>query len=170
MRRGQAEMLEWFPRMFLMAVAVIIIVMLVRVYTNRDVDAPDLHRAAYLYRLYYDDVIMFSDVKTHRVYPGIVDVSKLTPKHLDDIFSEKPPGQDWAKISSRIDVIPIKGCAIAPVTIYNNELTYDKYVLLTDVQFGGGATREDAVFPVTLKDGTRTCAGQLNITIVRPNS
>ena len=169
-RRGQADMLEWFPRIMMMTVAVIIIVMLVRVYTDRDVDTPDLHRATYLYRLYYGDIIMYSDPKTMRVYPGIVDVSKVTTEKLDAVFNERDPAQVWAKISSRITIIPAEGCAVSVPVAYNNKETFDKFSLLSNVQMAGGATEDDVTFPVTIKDGARTCAGLLNITIVRPNT
>jgi hypothetical protein len=170
MKKGQAEMLDWFPRIILMAIAVIIIVMLVRVYTSRDVEAPDLHRGVYLYRLYYDDIIMYKDERTGRVYPGVVELPKVTGEKLNRIFSEREPNAEWSKISSLITVTPEQGCGMSELKVYNNELTYRKFEQQTNWQLKGAATREDVVFPVTLREGTRTCAGKLNISIVRPNT
>ena len=170
-RRGQAEMLPWMVRLGLMLVAVVVIVMLVRVYTDRDADSAQLHRAAYLYRIYYGDVIMRSDRITGRIYPGTVDVEKFTSSRLDEIFQEKG-GRDSSKITSMMTLTLRDGCpfSISEPTIYNDKKSYDLYSAQTGLSGPGAATEERVVFPVNARKGSQECAAQLNITIVRPNS
>ena len=61
-RRAQAEMMEWFPRIIMLVVAVIVITVLVNYYSNRDVEGDAVERAAMIYRLYYDgNLIMYKD-------------------------------------------------------------------------------------------------------------
>ena len=172
-KRGQAEMTDWIIRILFMAAAVVVIVMLVRSYADREIDSSQLGRSAYLYRLYYSDVIMYKDSVTGRIYPGVVDMSKLTTARLDGIFVMKEPSDDRAMIASHITATPRDGCAMASRDIYNNKDTYD-----ANVNFAGGsgpndrgrATAELVLLPVTLKDGGAECPGFLNITIVRPNT
>jgi hypothetical protein len=158
MRRGQAEMLSWMPRLIMVAVAVVIIVSIVYVYTQRDLKAEQMHRAAYLYRIYYSDVIMFS--QGARIYPGIVDMAKFNQERMDLMTYEKTFAQ--------LKVSPGQGCAVQQKTIYTNKLAFEEGKVW-QLQGAGGRNLENVVYPVTLKDGTRECAGTLNITIVRTN-
>jgi hypothetical protein len=163
MRRGQAEMLDWFVRLMVMTVAVVIVVMLVRIYADRHVEADQTQRAAYLYRIYYDDIIMHSD-QSSRVYPGVVDMHLATSERLDAVFI-------GGKMASEIVLSPQPGCSIAARTIYNDKTTYDQYrPWATSLKGSGGATMENRIFPVVLKDAGLRCAGTMDITIVRPNS
>ena len=175
--RGQAEMLDWFPRLIMMTVAIIIIVVLVRVYTDRDVNVPELQRGTYLYRLYYSPIIMYQDTTTTRVYPGIVDATKFTSKILDDVFAEKEKPEDTSKtskISAMLELTPQKDCSIsiAENPIYNDKATFGAYLQFAKlgVPQDGSATMEVASYPVTLRSGNTDCRATLNITIVRPNS
>jgi hypothetical protein len=169
MRRGQAEMVEWLTRLVMLAVVVVLITLLVRVYTERDIESSQLQRGAYLYRIYYSDIIMYRDAATTRVYPGIVDLSKFTDQRLNDVFVEREPADAIAKIASSLTVTPSQACSLPQQTIYNNKNTYDLYAA-NAMQGIGGATAEIDTFPVTLKSGGTECAGVLNITVVRPNS
>jgi hypothetical protein len=169
-RRGQAdEAWEWFPRLIMFAVAVVVIVIMVRVYTERDVEAPELARAAYLYRIQYGDIIMYHDNETRRVYPGIVDMRKFTDERMDATFVKKEPSEDRSMIASQLVLTPMKGCAIPAKTIYNNRKTFELYAHI-NAQGQGGATQESDTYPVTARDGGTECGALLNITIVRPNS
>jgi len=159
-RKGFAEVLEWIPRLLLLLIALTIIVILVRYYADRTIDAADLERNTYLYRIYYDDIIMFSD-ETGRVYPGIVDIRKFTEKELNDVF-----GID-KKISSCLTLLT--SCT-TDTPVCHDKATFDQY--LPFARFGtlgpGSATIQETIFPITIHpDG---CTGSLNITIVRPNS
>jgi hypothetical protein len=167
-RRGQAELLEWVMRVILMIVAVVIIGALVRVFVDKDVDAADLHRTTYLYRLYYGDVIMYEDNMTGRIYPGVVDLSKATSERLDAVFVQEPQ-REWAITSSEIILAPNSGCLLKQRAIYNHKETFDYY---SKWQVGGkgGARKETLSLPVTIRDGGIECAGMMNITVVRLNS
>jgi hypothetical protein len=166
MRRGQAEALEWLPRMILLTVAVIVIVMLVRTYVNRDASSAQTATAAYIYRLYYDDIIMYSDPVTKRVYPGIVDVEKFTTKNLDTVFVEKENPMEPSRMSAKI-VLSSNGCG--EHVIYNDKSTYEQYILFIGSDAGRSYV-QSTIFPVTVRSGTMRCKGSLNITAVRPNS
>ncbi len=164
MRRGQADYLEWFPRLIVLAVAIVVIALLVRYYSNRDIDAAQMDRAAHIYRIYYDDIIMYSDPQTKRVYSGIVDMGSMDEKRLSDVFSNS------SRIGSCITTKPDPGCGIAEKTICQNKVVYDLGTSQMEETGIGAATREVATFPVTLKDGEMRCTGVLSITVVRMNS
>jgi hypothetical protein len=155
-------MLEWFPRMIMMAVAIIVIAMLVRYYSNRDVDAASMTRAAHLYRLYYGDVIMYQDGTTKRVYPGIVDMSKFTDERLKEVFNTD------ARLSSCI-ITKSSECPQYDKTICFNKELFELSSAQASLIGPGGASVETHTYPVTIKDKETTCLGSLNITIARPN-
>jgi len=160
-------------RLAVMLVATVVIVLLVRVYTNRDADSPALMRGAYLYRVYYDgNIITYADPQTGRVYPGIIDVDRFTTAQLDKTFNERQQGRDFAKIASTMTLSITSQCpySIAEPTIYNNKDTYTLYSALTGLKGPGGATSENIILPVNARKGAQDCAAQLNITIVRPNT
>jgi hypothetical protein len=169
MRRGQmAESLPWFIRIMMLIAAIVIVVMLVRVYTNRHVESQELHKNTYLYRLYYSDLIMFSDAKTTRVYPGIVDYNKLTDQRLDETFP-KPVEREDAIIASKIVVTP--KCSLAPKTAFNNKESFEHFKAFDGTLGGaGGAIQETFTFPVTARQDKTACQATLEITIVRLNS
>ena len=157
-------MLEWFPRLIMLLVAVIVIVMLVRFFAYREVDASELHRASYAYRLYYDnDLLAYRDPVTGRAYPGVVDYARLTERLLDEGYG----------ITGRISsAVTVTGACVETRTVYHDKATYDQFIGFA--RFGtlgpGGATMEERLTPITIIDGSERCAGTLNITIVRPNS
>lgn len=159
MARGQAEMLEWIPRLLMMMVAVLVIALLVRYYSHREIDEAPLARSAYIYRLYYDDLLMYADPVTKRVYPGVVDLEKFDGRILERTFQ--------GRISSEI---VLTGCHAR--TIHHNQTMYLQYLPLAQAGIAGpgSATMEAAVFPVTIRHRQAACPGMLNITVVRPNT
>lgn len=88
-KRAQAEMLEWFPRLILLTIATVLIVVITSYYAGREVDSAQVEMNAHFYRIYYDDIIMYKDPATGRVYPGVIDKSKFTEARLTDIFKTK---------------------------------------------------------------------------------
>lgn len=161
-RRGQAEMIDWFPRLLLLLIAVIIIAMLVRYFADREPETADLHRTSYLYRLHYDGHLFTYKDSVGRVYPGVVDLEKLSTERLNGIFGLH------AKISSRIIVNSSCGSKEA----WHDRDTWEQYIGFA--RFGtlgpGSATVQDELLPVTVVSGEDRCAGIMNITIVRPNT
>lgn len=167
MRKGQATMLYWLIRLGVMIVAVAIIVIFVRTYTNRDIEAASLHRSSYLYRIYYDDIIMYKDA-TGRVYPGVVDANKFTDTVLDDVFYEKESPDIPGKISSRIIITP-QDCSLPQKTIYNDQHTFNLYFEQVGV-ISASATLEEKDFPVTIKENAVECPALMQVSIVRPST
>ena len=154
-----------------MIVAMVIIAALVSVYTNLPAESPGIARAVYAYRIFYSDIIMYKDTVTGRVYPGIVDQSKLTPTRLDDVFKERLAGASIAKIAGAVTVTPKAPCTTTAVTLYNDKNTWDVAEPMSGVSGKQGSTREELLFPITLRSASGvTCAALLNITVVRPNS
>ena len=160
-RRGQAEMLEWFPRLIMLAVAIVVIALLVRHYANRDVDVANVSIAAHEYRLYYGDVIMHQENETKRVYPGIVDLRKFSEERLTDTFNSD------ARISSCL-VLSSSQCPQFDETICFNRNLYDLHLAQARLEGASGASVRNVVYPVTLRMDAQSCPGFLNITIVRP--
>ena len=166
MRKGVAEFLEWFPRLMLMIVAVVIIVLIVRSFTDRDVKAQELHAETMLARLYYDDIIMFSD-QTGRIYPGIVDKNKFESLNQSNPFEST----GLTKTGARLEVEPDGACGIAEEQ-YIFPATFNQYYSLAaaGVQGSQSGTIVNVLWPVTVVDGNTECITTLNITIVRANS
>lgn len=163
MKRGQAEMLEWIPRLLMLFVAVLVIALLVNYFSDRDIDATEIHTASYFYRIYYDgNLVMHADKDTGRAYPGVVAVEKFTESRLDDLYGEAP-------ISSKLTLTST--CSGEKI-IYHNQRMYDERIPFA--RFGttgaGSATVTEHVIPVTVRSGVGSCPGWLNVTIVRPNS
>jgi hypothetical protein len=158
--------MDWLFRLVMMAVTIIILIMLVRVYTNRDADAPELHRATYLYRLYYDDIIMYSDPVTGRVYPGVIDLAKFNDGALNNVFVLRSVPN--TRISSKLILTPERDCLIPSKTIYNNKEVFERNFFYTATMKGGN-TKENFTMPVTVRE-SRTCAANLLIHVVRSNS
>jgi hypothetical protein len=175
-RKGYAaEILPWLVRLGILIIALVAIAALVQVYKSRDLDAAKLDRAAYLYRLYYDDSIMYQDPLTKRVYPGIVDFDKFTSGSLDAAFSQQrgdDPSTATDAIASRLILQPGSDCFKRDlVMVYDAERTFFQYEpLANSLQMAGGASMEDVQYPVTIRDKGQDCQGLLNITVVRPNS
>jgi hypothetical protein len=165
--KGQAEMLEWIPRLLMMLVAIIVIAMLVRYFALRDIDTPEMSRAAYVYRLYYDpNLLIVTDDATGRAYPGVIDIAKFTSARIDAVYGVN------GKISSALTLTgPCVPGEKHEITIYHDKDTYDKNIGFA--RFGtigpGGSTIEERLLPVTIAAQTR-CYGILNITAVRPNT
>ena len=157
-------MLEWVPRLVLMTVAVVVIAFLVTYYADRDVDEAALARAAYVYRIHYGNVIMYTDEHTKRVYPGTIDMSKFTSVRLDDVFVQRTGKRIASELTLSSDGVT--------TTIYNDKRTYDQYLPLAQnaVAGVGSATMETVTWPVTVKTGEERRPGTLKITVVRSNS
>src|SRR3989338_539518 len=166
-KKGQAEALEWVPRLVVMSIAVVIVVMLVRYYTSRDIQGTDTATAAYLYRIYYDgNIITYVDPETKRAYPGVIDLQKFTDNRLDTVFSGKRRNGE-SKIASKIILYDKPGNEIK--TIYHDKKTYDQYAWTKGVEGGQGAAQREEQFLITIKDGSSEQLGRLHIIIVRPN-
>lgn len=162
-RRGVAEVtLEWFPRLIMLAVAIVVIALLVRHYANRDVDVANVSIAAHEYRLYYGDVIMYQENDTKRVYPGIVDLRKFSDERIAETFSSK------ARLSSCL-VLTSGQCPQFDETVCFNRDLYDLHLAQARLQGASGASVRNVIYPVTLKLDAQACPGFLNMTIVRPN-
>jgi len=161
MRKAQAEFMEWFPRLILLLVAIIVIALLVRYFSDREVDAAGVHMETYITRLYYDDILMYKDPTTGRVYPGVVDLTKFTPDRVNVRYGTT------GKIAS---AITLTGCHESQ--IFHDKTTYDKNMPLARafVGGGGGAQFVEILYPVTIRKDNDQCLGTLNITVVRPNS
>jgi hypothetical protein len=158
MRRAQADVVAWFPRIFLMLVALVIIVMLVRTYTDRQSSSPETSRAVLIYRLVYSDLLMAEDA-TGRVTVGVVDMSKATQATIDAVFNYD--GRLAAKITFTSHACPFTGTAL-----FVDEDTYAVHA-----PFGNtlrkGTTREEKLFPVTLRKDDMACAGVMNVSVVQ---
>lgn len=162
-RRGQTDaVIVWFPRLIMLAVAVVVIALLVRHYANRDVDAAQVTIAAHEYRLYYGDIIMYQEEDTKRIYPGIVDLQKFSNERLAEVFSSEARLSSCLAISSR-------ECPQFDETICFNKNLYDLHLAQANLQGASGANVRNIVYPVTLRMDAQACAGFLNMTIVRPN-
>jgi len=161
-RKGQAEMLEWFPRLILLLVAVVVIATLVIVFTNRTTDSPELGRAAYAYHIYYSHLIMLQDEQTGRVYPGIVDTKKMESVVFDEVFVQ-------SNIGATITMTPIDGCPLQSIKKIHNSNIVDASGFSTSVNGIGASTREQFTFPITITSDATSCAGTLVIDVIRKN-
>lgn len=161
MKRGQTALTDWIPRILMTLVAVIVIVVLVRYFADRDPDAAELHRASYLYRIHYDGNLI-THTENGRTYPGVIDFTKFSRNRLDEVFGKH------GKISSRL----ILNSSCASEEIYHDRETWEQYVGFA--RFGtigpGGATLQEEILPVTVVADGERCPGMLNVTIVRPNT
>ena len=156
--KGQAEFMEWFPRLILLLAAIVILALLVRYFADRDLDPSEVHIETYLARLHYDDIIMYSDA-TGRVYPGVIDYEKFNSSPIDEAYGIT------GAISSKLT---LTGCE-------NEEIYHDQNTYINAKPFSipigpGGSTVKEQLFPVTIKSALGDCPGTLNITVVRPNS
>ncbi|HIH23609.1 TPA: hypothetical protein HA251_01100 [Candidatus Woesearchaeota archaeon] len=171
-RRAQAEMMEWFPRIIMLVVAVIVITVLVNYYSNRDVEGDAVERAAMIYRLYYDgNLIMYKDPLIGRTYPGIIDLERFDEKRLADTYSGRSALSDESRIAACLELNWTQG-RHEPRVICTDRRTFEKYSPLAQSGlFGaGGASMERASFPVTIKDKSSLAPGTLTITVVRRNT
>ena len=171
-RRGQAELIEWFPRVVLLAVAVIVIVVLVSYYSNRDASSADTERAARLYRLYYDgNIFTYTDQQTKRVYPGVVDLQYFTDQRLAGIFVGRSALSGESRVASCLTLTWDDGSA-PERTVCDDKATFGHYLPLAQLGAVGAqsATMDNVTLPVAIRDGATLSAGRLNIVIVRSNS
>jgi hypothetical protein len=155
-RRGQAEMLTWIPRLFLMAVALFLIVFLVRFYSDRDVDAAQVERASVIYALYYSDLIMASDDLTKRVEPGVVDLDKINDKILEDAKFPK-------NIGVKVTIVHNGGSTEA----YANKQLFQTYEGFAKGTTRGDISGETRIWPVAIDQDGKRVHGQLTIAVVR---
>lgn len=170
--RGQAEMIEWFPRMILLVVAVVVIFVLVNYYSNREIDGGGVERSALLYRLYYDgNLIMYKDPLTGRSYPGIVDIRSFDEKALAAKFPGRTALAQESRVAACLELVSDQG-PYQPRTICTDRQTFEHYKPIAESGMGGpqGASIERASFPVAIKDGTTQSSGTLTITVVRRSS
>jgi hypothetical protein len=156
-------MLEWFPRLIVLTVAVVVIALLVRYYTNRDVDSAQIVMTSHIHRLYYDDIIMYADETTKRVYPGTVDMDHFTEDRLKAAFPSH------AKLGSCLTSVPEQGCSLSNTTICYNELIVQQGDAMAGQTGAGAPSILTEAFPVTLKKGAMRCRGTLAIHVVRLN-
>lgn len=158
-------MIKWFPRLILMVIAVVVIALIVRHYANRDVDGSEVSRAAYIARLYYDDIIMYTDEETKRVYPGIVDREKFTAERLEQFFEPRSSLIGVGSIASRLELVT----AGETIVIYTDQKTYEQYIGFAQagVMGRGSGTYETLMLPVSVRTGNDLGPGTLNITVVR---
>lgn len=165
-RRGVVKAVEWIPLLIITMIAIVAIAMLVRHYSGRDVEAHQIAIASYLQRVYHDDLLMHEDLQTGRVYPGMIDESKLTPQVLDDIWKEDRKS-GFGAISSHITI----DAPCLQYEIYNNKETYEHFLPIArrGIMGPGGATMRHESLPVIIR-GMQVCHGKMNITIVRPHS
>ncbi len=156
-------MIEWIPRLIVLLIAILIIALVVRSYTQRDVEAGPVHIAAYLARLERDEnLYLWTDPSTGRATPGVVDAAKLVPGALDQFSTAT------GTISSKVQV---NGSCIAPYEDTHDRVLYDRFFALAtqEVKGAGGAMLHRQSLPVTIIKGDERCAGMMTITVVRPN-
>lgn len=171
-RHGQAEMLDWFPRIVLMVVAVVVVVVLVNYYSNRDIDASGVERAGLLYRIYFDgNIITYKDPLTGRVYPGIIDIASFD----ETLLAKKFPGRSALSGESRVAACLGLSADTGPYqarTICTDKAMVDHYLPLAEngMTGPGSATMERVTLPISIKDGASLSPGKLIITVVRRNS
>lgn len=171
-RRAQAEMMEWFPRIIMLVVAVIVIAVLVNYYSNRDIEGERVERAAMIYRLYYDgNLIMHKDPLVGRTYPGIVDLERFDETRLAAKYTGRSALSDESRLAACLDLNWTQG-PYKPRVICTDRRTFEKYLPIAQSGLfgGGGASMERAVFPVTIKDKSSFAPGTLTITVVRRNT
>jgi hypothetical protein len=158
-RRGAAEMLPWLIRLAVLAVAVIIIVLLVVTFRDREIDASNVQIASTMYRLYYGDTIMAE--QEGRAQPGIVDMQKVAGATLGELYGD-------TNIGVRIIAKPDAGCAFGERTVYANEQLFLRYFLLpTSPTATAKRQAEELITPATLVDGTARCPGTIAIAVAR---
>ena len=157
-------MLEWFPRLILLTVAVIVIALLVRYYTNRTVESAEVSVASHTYRIYYDDIIMKSDAATKRVYAGVVDVNRFTEERLNAVFGAHN------QLGSCLTIKPAPGCGIAVEPICYNEDVYLRATAASGQSGGQGALQQTIIFPVTIEKDQERCPATLEIDVARFNT
>ncbi len=156
--------MTWLPRLVLFVVAVVVIAMLARYFSQQDIDDAGLQRTSYFYRIYYDgNLITYKDPGTGRVYPGVIDLAKFRGETLDATFGTS---------GSIASMLTLRGACVTQQEIYNDKATYEQY--LPFARFGtlgpGSATLQEEILPVTIQRPDGRCAGTLNVTIVRLNS
>lgn len=168
-RRAQVEMMEeWFPRIILLIVATVIIVVIVNYYTNRDVDSVDTELAANYYRVYYDNIIMYSDSATGRVYPGVIDANLFKDESLTKVFNDKSLTTKELRVGICLTLTQNSGTK----TICSDKGMVDHYVPMAQsgINGGQGAKMLNITIPVAVRDGTKTTSGILNAIVVRSNT
>ncbi len=158
-------MIEWFPRIVMILVATILIVVIVNYYAGRDVESADTEMSAQMYKLYYGDMIMYSDSSTGRVYPGIIDNSKFNDASLKSFVT---PDGKALQVASRL-TLTVAG---QEKIIHTNQQTVLRYLGVAQSKLKGpqGATMQNLTFPVSVRDGESLKQGILNIVVVRSNS
>lgn len=163
-RRAQAEMIEWLPRLIVLLVAVLVIALVVRYYTQRDIDASRTDFAAYLSRLERDPAVYaWTDPSTGRTAPGMIDATKLTPGRLDGALTST------GTIASRVN---ISGSCIQPFGDYHDQALFERTFPLAAIGIAGvgSATLERRALPVVIVHGAQRCVGTMTILAVRPNT
>ena len=157
-------MIEWLPRLIVLLVAMLVIALVVRYYTQREIDAqrPDL--AAYLARLERDPAVYaWSDPYTGRAVSGTVDATKLVDNRLDTALSVT------GTIASRVN---ISGSCIQPFGDHHDQVLFERSFpfAAVGVAGAGSATLERRSIPVTIVNGAQRCPGMMTVIVVRPNS
>jgi hypothetical protein len=179
-RKAQAEMLEWFPRLILLMVATVLIVVITSYYSGREVDSAQVEMNAHFYRVYYDDIIMYKDPATGRVYPGIVDKAKFTESRLTDVFKTKDSTGE-ARVAScyTLHYFTSGGIIIDDASAKDNRICTDKEMVdhftpIADNEWIGAGAAKIMRFtmPITVRDvekGTDEIA-TIDVAVVKRNT
>ncbi len=173
-RKGDIDLLEWFPRIIMLIIAVLLIIFLVSFFMNRDIKTADAHISAYTFRMMTDaEIFTYADPEINRAYPGVIELSRFQTEHIDTVLNNKGLSQ-WGQISSEMCLISDNDCGVfgdtKSMVVYNNEETFKRYQPFTSTVGRGAANERTFRYPVTVTDGTERCSAVLRITVVRPNS
>jgi len=169
-RSGQAEMIEWFPRIILLAIAIMVVIVLTNYYANRQVDAFKIEGTAQLFRIYYGDVINYHDSVTKRVYPGVIDIASFTQERVSSAFPGRlrKTGMVGKSNAASCMTLSSKNGPYVPRAICTDEQTYKELLPQAMAAIAGpqGPGYSNVTLPVTIKDGEKYTPGELNIVVV----
>ncbi len=86
-KRAQTDtILNWvFYRLPIMIIVVVFFFLILSSYYTTGLTSHDVENLIMIERLTYSqDLLAYEDINTHRVYPGIVDISKFDTEHLEE--------------------------------------------------------------------------------------
>lgn len=172
MRKGSFDLIPWIGRFILLGVAMVLIVMMVRFFTERPIDAQDVQTTAVLSRLYYDADVWAYEDSVGRSYPGVFDLEKYKTADIDALFDSKRYGETFTDIAARFTVRSPSGCMMPLEPLYLHETTFNRYYALAErgVKGGQSATLFNTTWPISFRTGERSCPATIDIIVVRPNS
>ena len=178
--------LLWIVRIVYLIIVLTSIVLLVRIYSITIVNSETIESNLFVQRLLYaPHGISYYDEELQRVYPGIVDASKIDGTYLTNIIFYKEENkyisakislyaaEEFSKTISKQSELETKLRLLEPlVEATYNEVWYNRW--LPRAQSGasgkGGAQKFVKLYPVTLKKDEEMLKAYLVITVVLPNA